>query len=477
MARKKKDATMDAQAELKALQKAALLEMARRDFWTYCKIMGPDFYLESHDYIKRFCHELQDFYESDDKVLIVNMPPRHGKSRTAQLFVEWVLGNHPEQKIMTGSYNEQLSTTFSRSVRNSIMERKAKGSDRIVFSDIFPNTRIKRGDGAASLWALEGQHATYLATSPSGTATGFGCSLLIIDDLIKLAEEAFNEDALEKMWNWFTQTMLSRVEKGGKIIIIMTRWSTLDLAGRALEYYTRIGAKMRHINLKALQDDGTMLCDDVLDRETFELNKEAQGASIVAANYQQEPLDEQGRLYSGFPTYKPSEMPETFDIICAYVDTADKGDDNLASIIYGVSGHDCYVLDVYYTPEVMEITEPELSKRLYEYKVQKAFIESNNGGRGFGRSVERILREKYHYARIFIDLFYQSKNKKARILGASTWVQQHVIFPEGWEFKYPDFYKEVMTYTKEGKVKHDDGCDALSGLYEKVGRGNLFSWD
>ena len=462
-------------AQLEALKREARLELARRDFWEYCKLKAPDFYMESHDYIKYFCHELQDFYESDDQVMIVNMPPRHGKSRTAQLFVEWILGNHPNEKIMTGSYNEALSTTFSRGVRNAIQERKAKGSDRIVFSDIFPGVRIKRGDGAASLWALEGQHATYLATSPSGTATGFGCSLLIIDDLIKLAEEAFNEDALEKQWNWFTQTMLSRREKGAKIIIIMTRWSTMDLAGRALEHYERVGARMRHINFKALQDDGTMLCDDVLDRESFELNKEAQGAAIVAANYQQEPLDEQGRLYSGFHTYKPSDAP-SFDIICCYTDTADRGDDNLASIIYGVSGNDCYVLDVYYTPEVMEITEPETAKRLYEYKVQKWLCESNNGGRGFGRSVERILRDKYHTYRIYIDLFYQSKNKKARILGASTWVQQHVIFPEGWEFKYPEFYKEIMTYTKDGKPKHDDGCDALTGLYEKVGRGNVFDF-
>lgn len=467
--------------QLAAIKRQASIELARREFWEFCKLVAPDFYKEDRDYLKTFCHDLQDFYYGDDDIMIVNMPPRHGKSRTAQLFVEWILGKNPAEKIMTGSYNEVLSTTFSRGVRNSIMERKAKGESRVVYSEIFPGSRIKRGDGAAALWALEGHHANYLATSPSGTATGFGCSLLIIDDLIKNAEEAYNETTLENHWNWFTQTMLSRREAGAKIIIIMTRWSSLDLAGRALEHFEKVGAKIKHINFKAVQDDGAMLCDDVLDKRSFELNKEAMGAAIVEANYQQNPLDLQGRLYSGFQTYK--DIPKDaagnpdFDIICGYCDTADKGDDALCNIIYGVYGEDLYVLDVYHTPETMEITEPETAKRLYEFKVQKWFCESNNGGRGFGRSVERILRDKYHTYRVYIDLFYQSKNKKARILGASTWVQKHVIFPEGWEWKFPTFYKEVMSYTKEGKAKHDDAPDALTGLYEKTGRGSVFDFN
>ena len=91
-----------------------------------------------------------------------------------------------------------------------------------------------------NLWSLEGGYNNYLATSATGTATGtatgFGCSLMIIDDLIKNAEESYNENILEKHWDWFTNTMLSRLEEGGKIIIIMTRWATGDLAGRALEH-------------------------------------------------------------------------------------------------------------------------------------------------------------------------------------------------------------------------------------------------
>src|SRR5690606_28551656 len=178
------------------------------------------------------------------------------KSFTGGHLAQWVFGINPSEKIMTGSYNETLSTVFSKQVRNSIQEIKAD-NNKIVYSDIFPETRIKHGDGAMNLWSLEGGYNNYLATSPTGTATGFGASLLIIDDLIKNAEEAFNESVLDKHWEWFTNTMLSRLEEGGKIIIIMTRWSSKDLAGRALEHFKEEGKKVRHINMKALQDDGT----------------------------------------------------------------------------------------------------------------------------------------------------------------------------------------------------------------------------
>lgn len=157
------------------------MELGRRDFWHFCKLKAPDFYKEDRAYLKNICHELQAFYESPtERVMILNEPPRHGKSRTAGLFAQWVFGKNPKEKIITGSYNEQLSTTFSRGVRNDIMERKAS-KDKIVYSDIFPNTTIKRGNSAANLWSLEGQHISYLATSPGGTVTGFGASLMILD--------------------------------------------------------------------------------------------------------------------------------------------------------------------------------------------------------------------------------------------------------------------------------------------------------
>ena len=180
---------------IEEFKKQARLELARRDFFEYCKLMASDFYKEDRFFLKDVCYQLQDFYESDEKICVINMPPRHGKSRTAGKFVEWILGINPKEKIMTGSYNEILSGTFAKSVRDTIASEETEGV--LVYHDIFPNTKIKYGEASSSKWALCGSgQANYLATSPTGTATGFGCTLMLIDDLIKNVHEAYNENVL-----------------------------------------------------------------------------------------------------------------------------------------------------------------------------------------------------------------------------------------------------------------------------------------
>lgn len=444
------------------------MELARREFFFYCNLKAPDFYKEDRKYLVDLCGGFQDFIQSDDEVMIVNEPPRHGKSRTAGLLVEWVLGNDQSQKIMTGSYNETLSTMFSKNVRNDIQEEKAD-ENRIVFSDIFPGVSIKRGDGAMNLWSLEGGYNNYLATSPTGTATGFGATLLIIDDLIKNAEEANNELTKEKHWTWFTDTMLSRLEEGGKIIIIMTRWASDDLAGRALEHFKEAGAKIRHISMKALQDDGTMLCSEVLSRKSYEAKIKAMGADIASANYQQEPIDLKGRLYTSFKTYS-GELPQ-FKEIRNYTDTADTGEDYLCSINYGVTFADeAYVLDVLYTKEPMEVTEPATARMLLEGAVNLARIESNNGGRGFARNVRRILEQELGSNFTSIKWFTQTQNKQARIYSNSAWVMQHIYFPEDWKNRWPEYHNAMIKYQREGQNKHDDAPDATTGIAENCAR-------
>ncbi len=461
-----------------AVKLGAKIELARRDFWRYCNLKAPGFYKKDRQFLVDFCHDLQDFYQSDDEVLIVNMPPRHGKSRTAQCFVEWVLGQNQTEKIMTGSYNETLSTSFAKGVRNSIAEEKADET-RPVFSDVFPGVKIKQGDGAMNLWSLEGGYNNYLATSPTGTATGFGASILIIDDLIKSALEANNADILEKHWEWFTNTMLSRLEEGGKIIIIMTRWHSLDLAGRALDFYTEAGAKVRHISYKALQDDGTMLCSQILSLKSYKSKIRAMGDDIASANYQQEPIDIKGRLYSGFKTY--DQLPTDanghllFTAIKNYTDTADEGKDYLCGINYGVYNNEAYVLDVLYTKEGMEITEPALAKMLIKDNVGWSDIESNNGGRGFARSVRRHLKTMGSN-RCHINDFFQSKNKAARILSNATWVMDHIYFPANWKDRWPEYYGSMIRYQREGKNAHDDAQDATTGIAEQINNGSHYSF-
>lgn len=453
--------------QLKHIKHLAKMELARRDFFYFAHLMAPDFYKESRAFLVEMCNEMQSFYESEDEVMVINVPPRHGKSRTAGMLAQWVLGKNNQEKIMTGSYNETLSTNFSKAVRNGIQVEKAD-EDKIVFTDIFPGTRISQGDGAMNLWSLEGGYNNYLATSPTGTATGFGATLMIIDDLIKNSSEAFNAGLLEKHWSWFTDTMISRIEEGGKLIIIMTRWATGDLAGRALEHFGEEGKKIRHINFKAQQEDGSMLCDEILSAKSYESKVRALSVEIANANYQQEPMDIKGRLYSGFKTYRPDTKPK-FKRIASYTDTADTGKDYLASYIYGETfDKEAYILDVIYTKDGMEITEKQLAKKLYEHQVNLAHIESNNGGRGYARSVERILLHEFHTNKTSVKWFHQSKNKVARILSNATWCMDHIYFPEGWENKWPELHKALMTYQKEGKNEFDDAPDALTGIAEKI---------
>ena len=122
----------------------AKIELARRSFFDYCRLKAPDFYKPDRKFLVELCGEFQSFIESDESVMIVNIPPRHGKSRTAGCFVEWILGRDHNAKIMTGSYNETLSTMFSKNVRNTISEVKGDIS-KPVYSDVFPDTKIKRG--------------------------------------------------------------------------------------------------------------------------------------------------------------------------------------------------------------------------------------------------------------------------------------------------------------------------------------------
>ncbi len=463
-------------ASREEIARGARCELSRRSFWQYCRTMAPTFYKPNRVFLRDFCDTLQAFLEGNDSVLIVNMPPRHGKSYTVSHFVEWVLGIDRNQKIMTGSYNETLSTNFSKNVRNTIMEIKAD-RNRVVYSDIFPDTRIKYGDAAMNMWSLEGAYNSYLATSPKGTATGFGCSLMIIDDIIRSAEDAYNANVLEGHWNWFTNTMLSRLEEGGKIIIVMTRWHSEDLAGRLIE--SRPDAKV--ILYKAVQDDGAMLCPEILSKESYRQKTKDMGAEIVEANYQQTPIDIKGRLYTELRTY--TELPHDgngkplYTAIKNYTDTADTGSDYLCSINYAIYNQEAYIINVLFTKDGMEITEPATAAMLQQDGVNVADIESNNGGRSFARAVERILKEKYKTNHTVIHPFTQTKNKQSRILSNSAWVMHHIYFPVNWRDRWPDFYIAMTKYQKEGRNAHDDAPDAVTGIAEKIGAGSTFSFD
>ncbi len=431
------------------------------DFYTFCQQMMPKFFKDEREYLSETCHAIQDFIEHSDKhYLVINEPPRHGKSLTLQLLTAWLFGINIENKVMTASYNETLSTTFARTVRNLIQTEKIDGNT--VYSDIFPNTKVKYGEASASMWTLEGSSMiNYLATSPKATATGFGAHFLIVDDLIRSAEEAYNERVLDEHWEWFNNTFLSRTENPWKVIIVMTRWAEGDLAGRILSSF---GDDCKHISYKAVQDNGTMLCDDVLSHEDFIAKTREMNLDIVEANYNQKPIDVAGRLYREFMTW--DNLPE--GKVYNYTDTADTGSDFLCSINFIEYEKEAYITDLVFTDESMEITEAQVAELLANGQVNEARIESNNGGRGFARNVDAILRRNYGTNRTVIRPIPQTHNKESRILSSSAWVQQHVYMPPNWGKKWPEFYRQVMSYQRKGRNAHDDSVDVLAAIYETI---------
>ncbi len=457
---------------------------AKASLWEYCKLINPKFYKESRDYLKQLCTALQALAEGriikteggfciygrhmelpDNadvcKKIILNMPPRHGKSYTLTLFAQWLFGVDTDSKIITVSYNETLAGRFSGNVRDGIeATRIDKGIT--VFGDIFPGTKIKQGDSARQLWSLEGKYFSYLGTGFGGTITGIGCNVGIIDDPIKNAEEANNEAVLEKQWSWYTDTFLSRIEEGGIQIINMTRWSTKDICGRLLGCEGASDWFVMSFPACLDEKNGIMLCDELLSFESYMDKKSKTSREIFLANYMQQPVDVEGRLYESFKTY--TDLPEHFTEICAYCDTADTGSDYLCMIAFGIYNKEAYVLDVLYTQLPMEVTEKAAARLLEENNVNLARIEANSGGRGFARNVRALLKTN----RCVVKSFTNTKNKQSRILTQSSWVSNHIYYPENWKDRFPEYWKAMVTYQRRGKNKHDDAADATTGAAETV---------
>ena len=180
----------------------------------------------------------------------------------------------------------------------------------------------------------------------------------------------------------------------------------------------------------------------------------------------QTPIDKKGALYGEFKTYAAVD-PDKFERVLNYTDTADEGTDNLCSISAGVIGRYGYVLDIYYTDEGMEVTEPETARRLQIAGVREALIESNNGGRGFSRNVIRHLKLLRCF-KCSVTWFHNSKNKKTRILTNASNVMDQLIMPEDWEQRWPRYAKDMKKFQRKGKNEHDDGPDATTGIVEFI---------
>ena len=464
------------------LLKQKQINDSKNSFYKFCTVLYPEFFKPNRTYLKELCDTLQDLYEGEllksngdsYKNISINLPPGFGKSFTVKLFCAWAFGKDNQNMIMSASYNEDFAIDFSKTVREWIGQESSNPL-KIEYGDIFPEVSIKRGDGAKIQWAIKGNYMSFRATSPNGSSTGIRGNIHIIDDLVKDAYEAMNERILQEKYDWWRNTFRSRLVQNGIRIVIATRWSNNDLTGKLLaknpeDWYI--------LKMPACLDEATreMLCPELCSWERWEEERSFVSPEIFYANYQQKPIESMGRLYSKLQTY--SKLPTDdlnrpiFEKIIAYVDSADKGNDYLSAIVAGVYQKELFVLDVLYTKDDMSITERVLANMLNDNRVNVAIIESNNGGVGFARSVERILRTELNNSLTTIKTFHQSKNKEARILSMSSAVERLVYFPPNWSSKWSDFYLSMQSFQRDFKKnKFDDAQDAITGLVEQIEKG------
>ncbi len=417
--------------------------------------------------------------------LIINIAPRFGKTELAvKNFIAMGMGINPAAKFIHLSYSDGLARDNSRGVQEIIRDPE--------FTRLFPATKPTSRN--TQKWSTTAGGGLY-AVSSAGQVTGFGAGLvdleeddeaallaavdelnsvnpgtfggaIVIDDPIK-PDDARSELIRTKVNQKFETTIRNRVNsRNTPIIIIMQRLDVDDLCG----YLQRVEPDAWEVlSLPAIytDDNGQEAALWPFKMDMPELNRLRELTPwVFETQYMQNPMPVTGLMYEReFKTY--STLPVTKrHTIKAYVDTADTGADFLCSIIYVDTEIGNFILDVYYTTEPMETTESETARRFTLHQVQKATVESNNGGRGFSRAVERNCRLLGNKTTAFIN-FTQTKNKDVRIFNHSNEVQNLTYFPEGWEKRWPAFWSAIVHYKKEGKNAHDDAPDALTGTVEK----------
>ena len=226
---------------------------------------------------------------SDKKRLMILCPPRHGKSLYVSVNLPvWYLCRHPEKRVILTSYQDQFAAQWGRRCRNLIDDNQ----------HLLP-IRVKRSSSAADRWDLDGHLGGMVTAGAGGPITGRGANLFVIDDPVKNAEEAFSAAHRDANWLWWTTTAFSRLEPGGVVILLMTRWHEDDLGGRLI---AEDGDNWEIVNLPALAEEndplgrapGEALCPERYDENALGAMRQTMGADAWSALYQQRPQPEGG---------------------------------------------------------------------------------------------------------------------------------------------------------------------------------------
>ena len=437
---------------------------------------------EHHD---KIISALQDVVDGKCRRLMINMPPRYGKTELAiKSFISWAFALNAKCRFLHLSYSDILVNDNSDTIR-AIMKEP-------LYQELFPQSALAKDKDSSKRWKTKAGGELY-AVSTQGQVTGFGAGVMddiedddmlsltgdeqldmlldaidarrnvfsgaiMIDDPMK-PEDADSDIVRERINMRFESTIRNRVNsRNTPIIIIMQRLHEHDLCGYLMEVEPD---EWRVLSLPAIQEDPETGLQHALWPMKHSLDELIRireiNPLVFDTQYMQDPAPKEGLMYAeGFRTYTPAQLPTSRDAFQKwnYTDTADTGADFHCSISFINTPDFIYVTDVLFTDAPMEVTEPKQSEMLTLNNTVDCLIESNNAGRAFSRNVKRLLRTKYRNFRCVVRTFTQTQNKKTRIFANSAQVMNDVLFPEGWEKKWPKFYAALMSYRKDNKKKN-----------------------
>ena len=309
--------TPDEGTKLIELERSVALEEARpnitKNFLSFVKYVWPEFIEGSHHRI--ISQKFNEIAEGKIKRLIVNMPPRHTKSEFASyLLPAWMIGKSPSLKIIQATHTADLAIDFGRKTKNLV--------DDVKYQELF-KTRLQEDSKAAGKWKTE-QGGEYFAAGVGGAITGRGADLLIIDDPHKEQDIRADGKAFDKAINWYTSGPRQRLQPGGSIVIVMTRWSTKDITGQLLKAQSEEGSdQWEVVELPALLPDGEPVWPEYWSSEELLRTKASIPVSNWLAQYMQSPTAEEGAILKReWWRDWEGEYPPKLDYIVQSYDTA-----------------------------------------------------------------------------------------------------------------------------------------------------------
>lgn len=303
--------------ELETLQELKRKELAQDKFLSFVGEVWPTFIGGRHH--ARMAEAFERVARGECKRLIINMPPRHTKSEFASyLLPAWFLGKYPGKKVIQTSHTAELAVGFGRKVRNLV--------DSEAYKKIFPELALQADSKAAGRWNTS-KGGDYFAIGVGGAVTGKGADILIIDDPHSEQEAALaqvNPEIYDKVYEWYTSGPRQRLQPGGSIVIVMTRWSLRDLTGQVIKSSaSRGGDEWEVIEFPAILPSGNPLWPEFWSLDELEkLHTELPNGKWMA-QYQQQPTSDSSAIVKREWWKKwPSDRPPECDYILQTWDTA-----------------------------------------------------------------------------------------------------------------------------------------------------------